>query len=212
MDRVGVLCAMDRQIMLAFSHRTADRLSCHTLFGLLLPAFQSFLDINVRKEVDKDQCVIVAAGEAFRSGRAPNPADAGQLLHEARLIDQAFLQQTAPFPLAIDIRYPDIEPTRRQRIERLLAMSHRLLAHWQSTPHFRHAVAQAYPREQFRVALGEILHLYAQETKLLSRSVHLPALIGLARDRLTDAIFTEMEAVARQLANEFTEMAYRRSH
>jgi len=200
---------MDRQIMLAFSRRTADRLSRHTLFGLLLPAFQSFLDINVRKEVDKDQRVMAAAAEAFRGGRAPNLADAEQLLHEARAIDQAFLQQVAPFPLAIDIRYPDIEPTRRQRIERLLAMGHRLLVHWHSTPHFRHAVAQAYSREQFCVALGEILHLYAQETKLLSRSVRLPALIGLARDRLTDTIFTEMEAVAGQLASELTDKAYR---
>jgi hypothetical protein len=201
---------MDRTMMQAFSRRTVERLARHTLFGLALPAFQSFLDINVRKEIDKDRRVIVAATEAVRAGRTPSLVDAEQLLHEVREIDQAFLQQAAPFPLAIDIRYPDIEPTRRQRIERLLAMSYRLLAHWQSTPRFRQAVAQAYTREQFHTALGEILHLYALETKSLNRSVRLPTFASLARDKLAETIYLEMEAIASQLADELTDKAYRR--
>ena len=210
MDKAGVLCAMDRAMMQAYSRRTVERLARHTLFGLALPAFQSFLDINVRKEIDKDRRVIAAAAAALQAGRAPDAADAEQLLHESRTIDQAFLQKAAPFPLAIDIRYQDIEPTRRQRIERLLAMSYRLLAHWQPTSRFRHAVAAAYTREQFRAALGEILHWYALETKSLNRSVRLPTFASLARDKLADTIYSEMEAVAGQLANELTGMAYRR--
>ena len=199
-------------MMQAFSRRTVERLARHTLFGLALPAFQSFLDINVRKEIDKDRRVIAAAADVLRAGRAPDTSDTERLLHEAREIDQAFLQQATPFPLAIDIRYPDIEPTRRQRIERLLAMSYRLFAHWQSTPHFRQAVAQTYTREQFHTALDEILHLYALETKSLNRSVRLPTFASMARDKLADMIYSEMEMVAGQLANELTEMAYRRSH
>ncbi len=196
-------------MMQAFSRRTVERLTRHTLFGLALPAFQSFLDINVRKEIDKDRRVIVAAAEALRAGRAPDISDTEQLLHEARGIDQAFLQQAAPFPLAIDIRYPDIEPTRRQRIECLLAMSYRLLAHWQSTPRFRQAVAQAYARKQFHTALGKILHLYALETKALNRSVRLPTFASLARDKLAETIYLEMEVIAGQLASELTDKAYR---
>jgi hypothetical protein len=195
--------------MQTFSRRTVERLARHTLFGLAMPAFQSFLDINVRKEIEKDRRVIATAAEALRAGRAPNPVDAEQLLRDARVIDQAFLRQAAPFPLAIDIRYPDIEPTRRQRIERLLAMSYRLLAHWQSTPRFRQAVAQAYTRGQFQTALGEILHLYALETKSLNRSVRLPTFASLARDKLADTIHSEMETVAGQLASELTDKTYR---
>ena len=205
-----MLRAIDRAAMQTFSRRTVEGLTRHSLFGLMLPAFQTFLATNVRKEIDKDQRVIDTAAAALRAGRAPAAADAEQLLHDARAIDQAFVRDAAPFPISLDIRYPDIEPTRRQRIERLLTLSYRLLDHWQATPRLRQAVAQAYPREQFHAALREILHLYALETRLLNRSVRLPALIGMARDRLAETIYSEMKAVADLLANELTEMAYRR--
>ena len=48
-------------MMEAFSQRTVEGLKGYTLFRLALPAFQSFLDINVGKEVEKDRVVISRA-------------------------------------------------------------------------------------------------------------------------------------------------------
>lgn len=211
MDRLSVLCAMDRHMMQAFSQRTAADLARHSLFGLLLPAFQSFLDINVRKEVEKDRRVLAAAATALKAGSALSATDAQRLLVEAREIDQTFLRQAAIFPIAINIHYGDIEPTRLKRIERLLDMSTRLLASWQHTQRFRAAAAQAYTREQFEIALREILHLYALETKMLSHSVRIPTLFTLARDKLTGTIYSVMESIAAELASELTRKVYRRS-
>jgi hypothetical protein len=210
-DRLGVLCAMDRHMMQTFSQRTAASLARHSLFGLLLPAFQSFLDINVRKEVEKDRRVLATAATALKAGGTPNAADTQRLLVEARDIDQAFLRQAAIFPVAINIHYSDIEPTRLKRIERLLDLSTRLLSAWQTTPRFRVAAATAYTREQFEIALREILHLYALETKMLSHSVRIPTLFTLARDKLTSTIYSEMESNAVELARELTSKVYRRS-
>ena len=201
---------MDRQMMQAFSQRTAAGLARHSLFGLLLPAFQSFLDINVRKEIEKDRRVIATA--ALKTGRTPDATDTQRLLLEARDIDQAFLRQAAIFPVAINIHYSDIEPTRLKRIERLLDLSYRLLAPWQNTPRFRVAAAKAYTREQFETALREILHLYALETKMLSNSVRIPQLFTLARDKLTGTIYSVMETTADELASELTRKVYRRIH
>lgn len=211
MDRLGVLCAMDRQMMQAFSQRTAAGLARHSLFGLLLPAFQSFLDINVRKEIEKDRRILATAAAALKAGRTPDATDAQRLLREARDIDQAFLRQAAIFPVAINIHYGDIEPTRLKRIERLLDLSYRLLAPWQNTPRFRVAAATAYTREQFHSALHEILRLYALETKMLSNSVRIPQLFTLARDKLTGTIYSVMETTADELASELTRKVYRRS-
>lgn len=197
--------------MLAFSQRAAAGLARHSLFGLLLPAFQSFLDINVRKEVEKDRRVLAAAAAALKAGRTPDATDAQRLLHEARDIDQAFLREAAIYPVAINIHYSDIEPTRLKRIEHLLDLGYRLLAPWQNTTRFRAAAATAYTREQFHSALHEVLHLYALETKMLGNSVRIPLLFTLARDKLTDTIYAVMETTADELASELTRKVYRRS-
>jgi len=207
-----VLRATERAVMQEFSRRTVEHLSRHPLFALLLPAFRPFLAANVRKEIDKDLHVISAAAIVAREGHEPASADVTRLLHEARVIDQAFVHEISRLPINLTISYPDVEPTRRRRIECLLALSHRLLVHWHSTPRLRRAIALAYSREQFHAAVDEILHLYALETRQLNRSLHLPALVGLARDQLAETVYSEMETVARGLAGELTDKAFRRRH
>jgi len=209
-NRVRLLCALNAHMMGAFSQRTADGLKDYTLFRLLLPAFQSFLDINVRKEVEKDRRVIASAAAARKAGRAPDRTDTERLLKEARAIDAAFLRQAALFPIAIDIPYRDIEPTRQRRIELLLEAAWRLFGQWEQTPRFRAAVAGLYAPEQFRALLHEILHLYGRETQMLSHSVHLPYVLTLARDSLTQAVYTVMESAAEELARTLTAKVYRR--
>lgn len=199
-------------MMQEFSTRTAARLGDYTLFRLLLPAFRAFLDINVRKEIEKDRLVIACAAAAQRAGRAPQEADIQRLLQQARETDRRFLQQAAVFPVSIHIEYRDIEQFRRRRIERLLELAGRLLAQWEATPRFRAAVASLYAPDEFRARLREILELYSAETKMLSRSVRIPQLFHFARDSLSETVHTVMAGVAEGLAGELTGKVYRRLH
>ena len=210
MDRVRLLCSMNGYMMGAFSQRTAEGLKDYTLFRLLLPAFQSFLDINVRKEVEKDRRVIASAAAARKAGRMPDHTDTERLLKEAREIDTSFLRQAALFPIAIHIPYGEIEPTRQRRIELLLEVAWRLFGQWEDTPRFRVAVAGLYDPEQFRALLYEMLHLYGMETRMLSHAVHLPHVLTLARDSLTQAVYSVMERAAEELARTLTGQVYRR--
>ena len=199
-------------MMQEFSTRTAARLEDYTLFRLLLPAFQAFLDINVRKEIQKDRLVIAAAAAAQRAGRASGEVDVQSLLQQAREIDQQFLQQAAVFPVSIHIEYRDIEQIRARRIERLHTAAYRLFAQWEVTPRFRAAVAGLYAPEEFRALLREILELYSNETKMLSRSVRIPQMFNFARDSLSETVHTVMVNVAQGLAGELTHKVYRRAH
>jgi hypothetical protein len=199
-------------MMQEFSRRTAEGLRDHALFRLLLPAFQSFLDINVRKEVEKDRLVISSAAAAHRAGRAPDASDTQRLLQQARDIDQAFLRQAALFPIAISIQYSDIEQIRQRRIQHLLDLAYRLFVQWENTPRLRIAIANIYDREQFRPALREIFHLYGLETKMLSHSVRIPQVFTLAREKLAQTIYSVMETAAEELASELTRQVYRRTH
>ena len=50
MEKVDVLCAMNRYMMHEFSRRTAEDLAKTALFRRVLPAFQSFGGIHVTVE------------------------------------------------------------------------------------------------------------------------------------------------------------------
>ena len=114
---------MNRFMLQAFSQRTVEGLKSHTLFRLALPPFQSFLDINLSKEVEKDRSVITRAFELHQSAIQPGPDHIATLLQEARKIDQTFLRKATVFPIDIQIQYQDIEQYRQQRIELLLQTS-----------------------------------------------------------------------------------------
>jgi len=210
-NRVNVLCAMNRVMMETFSQRTVEGLKAYTLFRLALPAFQSFLDINVGKEVEKDRMVITRAALVLQSGIKPGPAHVAALLQEARKIDQTFLRKASAFPIDIQIQYQDIERYRQQRIELLLQTSYRILTQWQDVSSFRAAVNELYSESQFRDLLQDILMLYARETHMLSRSVRIPHLLTLARDAITQAISNVMKQQAEALAKSLAHTVYRRS-
>ncbi len=198
--------------MQEFSARTAARLEDYTLFKLLLPVFRSFLEINVRKEVEKDRLVIQRAAAARRAGGAPGQVDLKPLLQQAREIDRRFLHQAAVFPVNIHIEYRDIEQIRERRIEKQLAAAYGLIARWEATPHFRAAVAGLYTQAEFESLLRDILLLYSTETRALSRSVRIPHILNIARDSVSDAVYTVMTGVADDLAGELSRRVYRRVH
>ena len=197
--------------MEAFSQRTVEDLKNYTLFRLALPPFQSFLNINVSKEVEKNRLVIRHAASLHQSGTAPDSGHVAALLQQAREIDQTFVRKAALFPIDIQIQYQDIEHYRQQRIELLLQTSYRILNQWQNLSSFRAAVNELYDQAQFRELLHDILRLYAMETRMLSRSVRIPHLLSLARDAVTQTITNVMEQESEALAKSLAHVVYRRS-
>jgi len=210
MNRVNVLCAMDRVMMETYSQRTVEVLKGHTLFRLALPTFQSFLNINVGKEVEKDRRVIARAARVLQSGITPDSDHVAALLQEAQEIDRSFVRETAVFPIDIQIQYQDIEHYRQQRIELLLQTSFRILSQWQDVSSFRAVVNELYNEAQFRDLLHDILMLYAMETRMLSRSVRIPRLLTFARDSVTQIITNVMEQEAEALAKSLAHTVYQR--
>ena len=198
-------------MMETFSQRTVEGLKSYTLFRLALPPFQSFLDINVDKEVEKDRRVIFQAADLLQSGARPDSTHVTALLQQAREIDHAFVRKAALFPVDIQIRYQDIEHYRQQRIELLLHASYRILGQWQNLSSFRAAVNALYEQAQFQELLHKILSLYAMETRMLSRSVRIPHLLSLARDAVTQTISKLMQQEAEALARSLTHVVYRRN-
>ena len=146
MNKVRVLCTMDQYMMRAFSRRTSEALKEHTLFQLLLPPFQSFLDANVRKEEEKDFLVISSAYKARQEGKTLEQIPIAQLLQEARKIDRKFFQQTSVLPISIDVNYDKIEKIRRLRIEKLFHAAYRLFQQWENTPRIQ--IGRASCRER----------------------------------------------------------------
>jgi hypothetical protein len=210
MNKVSALCAMDRAMMQTFSQRTVEGLAANTLFRLALPPFKSFFEINLEKETAKDRMVILNAAGVCRSGSAPDADYLLTLLQEARTIDTRFLRKAAVFPVDIRIDYRDIENARKQRFELLWQASYRVLGEWEGARSFRDAVQSLYTEAQFRNLLDDILGLYVTETRMLSRSVHIPHLFALARDTLTATITGVMNREARALAGELARKLYRR--
>ncbi len=202
---------MNHFMLQAFSQRTVEGLKKHTLFRLALPPFQSFLDINVSKEVEKDRVVIVRASELQQSATKPVPDHVAALLLEARKIDQSFLRKATVFPVDIKIQYQDIERYRQQRIDLLLQASYRILSQWQGVSSFRTTVYALYSELQFQDLLHNLLGLYATETRMLSRSVRLPGLLSLARDSVTQTITNVMQQEAKTLASALAHTLYQRN-
>ena len=209
MNRVKVLCAMNRVMLQAFSQRTVEGLKSHTLFRLALPPFQSFLDINVDKEVEKDRMVIVRAAELYQSGTRPGQEHMTALLQEARKIDQTFLRKATVFPVDIQIQYQDIEQYRQRRIELLLQTSYQIITQWQGLSSFRAAVNELYNEQQFRDLLHNLLKLYASETRMLSHSVRIPYPLSLARDSVTLTITSVMQQEAETLAKSLAHRVFK---
>ena len=196
--------------MVTFSQQTVAGLQAHTLFRLALPPFQSFLDINVNKEVEKDRRVIAHAASLHQSGHEPVDSHVDALLQEARQVDQDFLRKASVFPIDIRIQYQDIERYRQQRIKLMLHTSYHILEQWQDNRSFRSAVNKQYSETEFRELLHKILRLYAMETRMLSRSIRIPHLLSLARDKVTQTITDTMEREAMAVARSLTRSIYRR--
>jgi len=207
--QVRALASLNRRMLEAFSRRTVDALRVHLPLRLVLPHLERILAPNVEKEVRKDTLVIHRAGEALATGTAPGPEIIAQLLDASKEIDRLFLQEVARFPVRIVIRYDEIAPVRRQRIERLFEASLRILAACRGEADLRRAIRSCYSPQDLDTLLRAVLRHYALEIDSLSRSVKLPALLSPARRVLMQKLSGVMNGVATRFARELTELVYR---
>lgn len=160
---------------------------------------EPILALNVDKEVRKDAWVIAQAAQA-------TPMDMPALLARARGIDREFLASLGRFPVRLEIRYEDVEPTRRRRMEHLFVAAARLLmAPW---PGLRAAVRACYDEAGFAAALGEHLKLYALEVDALNRSVRVPALIAPLRGMVAERLRALMALESKTLARDVSRLLY----
>ncbi len=208
MDRADVLVALDRKILEAYSRRTIMTLRAILPLRLALPHIEPVLARNVSKEIQKDALVIRRAGEAVVAGVSPNGEALHTLLDATREIDRAFLTQVGSLPIKIIVHYEEIMPIRMKRIERLSDAAYRVLDRWQRQSGIRAAIQASYSRVELERLLYDLLQLYASETRILSRSVRLPALLAPIRERIAKSLHGIMDDKARQLSAELTSVVY----
>lgn len=210
MDRPGALAALNRKILEEYSRRTSDTLRQALPLRLALPHLEPALARNVAKEVRKDALVIHHAGKAIAAGVTPDRETWHRLLEQTKEVDRAFLAQIGRLPIEIVIPYDEIAPVRVERIERLHRAACHILERWPAKRGIRNAVQTAYPRAELDQLLLDLLRLYALETRILSRSVRLPALLTPIREHIAHSLYEVMNNTARRLASDLAGTVYRR--
>jgi hypothetical protein len=178
---------------------------------IALPHLEPVLARNVAKETQKDALVIRRAGATLAAGRQPDRDALSGLFEATRDIDRAFLAQVGTLPIRIVVPYHEVAPIRMQRIERLFAAAYRILDAWRTGRGLRAAVQESYPRADLERLLGDLLRLYASETRILSRSVQLPALLVPLREHIAQRLHEIMIDVARRLAGELSLAVFRKN-
>jgi hypothetical protein len=201
-DGTRTLARLNGRILREFSGRTTSRLRAALPLRIVLPHLEPFLARNLAKEVCKDALVIRRAAEALAAGRRADRDALQELFEATKEVDRAFLARVGTFPFDIVIRYEEIAPVRMQRIELLLDAAYRILDAWRGEARLRAAVQAAYPRPDLERLLADLLRLYVDETRVLSRSVRLPALLLPLRDKVASNLVAIMCEVAARLARD----------
>lgn len=209
MNSPRVLAAWNRKILEAYSRCTIAALRAILPLRLALPRLESFLADNVAKEAAKDALVISRVGEALAVGLTPGEEMVRQLLAAGKEVDRAFLDRVSDFPIGIVIRYEEIDPLRLQRIARMQQAASSILARSGGQGDVRAAIRGCYPSGEFERLLLDLMRLYAQETRALSRSLRLPALLVPLRERVAQSLYDVMVNAAAGLANDVTGSVYR---
>jgi hypothetical protein len=195
-DRPGALAVLNRRILEAYSRRTIDTLRAALPLRIALPHLEP---------------VIRRAGATLAAARPPDREAMSGLLEATQDIDRAFLAQVGSLPIRIVVPYREVAPVRMRRIERLFAAAHRILDAWRMGRGLRAAVQESYPRAELERLLGDLLRLYAQETRVLSGSVQLPLPLVQLRERIAQSLYEIMGDVARRLAGELSLAVFRKN-
>ncbi len=204
------LARLNGRILNAYSRRTTTALRAALPLRLALPHLEPVLALNVDKEVKKDTLVILRARELMRAGPLDWNEVLPQLLQATKEIDRLFLSRVGAFPVDIVIRYEEIAPIRARRMKLLYDAALKILAARDRDLRLRGAMQASFSRDEFAQLLDQLFRLYAEETRSLSRSVRLPALLVPLRELIAQELLNVMLRVARPLALEIAAAAYRR--
>jgi hypothetical protein len=207
--RAHSLARLNGRILHVFSQRTTAALRAALPLRLALPHLEPVLALNITKEVSKDMLVILRARELAAEGPADWNAVLPDLLHATKEIDRMFLARVGTFPVGIVIRYEEIAPIRARRMKLLYDAALKILATENSRRRLRGAMHATFSRDEFGQLLYQLLQLYAEETRSLSRSVRLPRLLAPLRELIAQELFNVMLRIARPLALEIAATAYR---
>ena len=194
--------------MYSFSQQSVSRASSHSLLLTALPFFSAYLDANVKKEVDKDRLIIeIAAGE-YRAGTPLGEVNLEDIFEKTKQIDKAFLKKIFIPSLSFSLRYSDFADIRIQRIWLISNTVFTLLENWPDTASFADAVKNAYTDTKFKERLIDILHLYNEETRMLSKSLRLFGPLNKAVVSAAETLYRAMEEITEGIAALTTKKIY----
>ncbi len=201
MDKVGILCEKDGAMMQEFSRRSLDRIEGGPM-SLALSFFPSYMEANIRKEVDKDRIIIEEAAGAFAAGRPACDLDLEEIFEKTKATDRAFLDGLMIPSFTIAVHYGDFADIRIQRIWRISKTVYALLGKWPEGASFDDAARRSFAAGEFRGIVADILRLYSLETKTLGEAIRSP--FRSAIRAAMDALFHAMETAAEELTNDCT--------
>jgi hypothetical protein len=208
MDKVTALCDKDRDMMHEYSRRSLDRIDRHSLRLTSLPFFSAYLDANVKKETEKDRLIIEEAAEAYKAGKPACDLDLEDIFEKTKHIDKAFLEKLLIPSFSLSVRYSDFADIRIQRIWFISRTVYTLLEHWHDTSSFADAVRNAYSGKKFKEIIVEILHLYNEETRMLSKSIRLFSPLNKAVNAYVEALYQAMEETSEDMADIYTKKIF----
>lgn len=208
MKKVDVLCNNDSELMSEFSRLCLKRLDSYLPLKLFLSLFQSFYDENVRKELKKNRLIILHATQAFDSGRSRGEIDVTELFELTKTVDHEFVKKVSNPFFSLTIKYDDFADVRKKRISASVNMVFELLDNWQDDLPYAGNVRSTYEEGAYRGVLGEMLHLYNLETRMLSSSITLHGPAARAKDIFAEKLFTIMEKTAKDIASVYTLKVY----
>jgi len=207
-DRVAILCEKDKTLMYSFSRRSLERAAQHPLKLASLPFFSTYMNANVRKEVDKDRLIIDVAAKKYHEGKPVCDLDLEDVFEQTKQVDKAFLNHLIIPAISFHVRYSDFADIRIQRIWLISKTVYTLLANWPASGSFTDAVRFAYTGTKFKQRLMDILHLYNEETRILSNSLRIFGPLNKAVSSSAEAMYKAMEEITADITDVYTKKIY----
>lgn len=194
--------------MSEFSRQCLRRLGRHLSLKFFLSLFRHFYDENVQKEIEKNRLVIGSAAAAFDRGTDRRHVDINELFEMTKKVDDEFVKKVDNPLFSIQVRYDDFAEIRKQRIRACINMVFDLLQNWQEDQSFADTVKCTYEEKIYREVLGQLLHLYNIETRMLSNSITAHGPAGAVRHLFSEKLFEAMEKTAEEIAAGYTRRVY----
>ncbi len=198
--------------MLDFSSLCVGRLNMHLPLRLFLSPFQRFLNANVHKEIEKNRLIIEHAAAVFENNRERTDADLDidldNLFELTVKVDNEFMKKLSNPFFSVEMRYDDLAEVRKKRMLSLAHMVFDLLGNWHDALPFDDIVKSTYEEKMYQEALGDALHLYNVETRLLSNSITIHGPAGSVKDLFAEKLFSIMEETARDIVAAYARRIY----